>query len=276
MIAVNKCLLAFRCVPFVLNCCPFACAAQVTSQSKSLPNLEQPFGLHQKQGSFSDVLRTLQSLGHVNVMVDGEPVLQKADLDSEGSLRDALNSIAEKFDYNWRVSRSGVILMTKRFKNLQEQPQMHPEEMRQMVKDVRKALHLAPVNDENGRPHPYLRQLLLSLSKEQYKAITGNQPFYARDLHQDQFQLLMTSVWQFQIPHAFQKWDTLARILEGLPASYLYADPINTTSTIVTENGVEQKRSFVDVSHVVRDSISGKPLVTRLGQPFGMPEKGKP
>ena len=90
-----------------------------------------------------------------------------------------------------------------------------------MAKDIYRAFSLAPTNDLNSPPNPTLRQLLLSLSPEQYKAITGNQPFYARDLQASQLQLFTQGIWQFNVPQAYQAWELLTRVLPGFPTSYL-------------------------------------------------------
>lgn len=256
-------------LPGVQIACLMACASSgyaQAPQSDIQSRLEAKINLKQNDIPLDATLHLMQSVSHVNILADGEPALQKASLDCTGTVRDALNSIADAYGYKWIVTRSGTILMTKQFNNAKQRPQMHLGEMQQMVKDIRRVLALAPITDPNASPNPLLRQLLVSLTPEQYQAISGAQTFYARDLRPDQLQLFTQSVWQFNMPQAYQKWDMLMGLLAGFPKSYLTADPINTSGREITENGITRREMYIDISHIVRDR-NGQLQNKRIGEP---------
>ncbi len=255
--------------------CASAGSAQ-TQQNDMPPALEAKLNMRQNEATLDATLHLVQSVSHINIVADGEPALQTASLECVGTVRDALNSIADAYGYKWTLTRSGTVLMSKQFNNAKQRPQMHLSEMQQMAKEIRRALALAPITDSNARPNPLLRQLLVSLSPEQYRAISGTQTFYARDLRPEQFQVFAQSVWLFNMPQTYQKWDVLSSLLAGFPKSYLTADPVNTSGREITENGIVRREMHIDVSHIVRDQ-TGQLHNKRIGEPTIIgPEGNRP
>lgn len=263
-----------RCLVLLIFCCFVSvCTAQEASKkettskeptskeptssayyTQSAAKLEEQISLQAKQTSLSSILQALHGITRVSILADGEPALLKVDVNLKGTVRAALDSIADTFDYKWMLSPDGVVLMNKRFKSTREWPQMHLAEMTQMAKDIHNALALAPIPDAQASPNPILKQLLQSLTPEQYRAITSPQPFYARDLQPAQYQLFVQSMWTFETPQALETWEELANLLTGFPTSYLNADPKNTHSYGTIEDGKEVSQTSIDISHIVRDS----------------------
>jgi len=118
-----------------------SCIAQAAPPSQTTPKWQdkqihfvvtrQPFGA---------ILSELSRQIGTSIMADDEPLVKAASFDIEGSAKAALDKIANTFDYSWQTSKSGMVLMSKRFDNPQEIPQMHLLELQQMVKQSLEAL----------------------------------------------------------------------------------------------------------------------------------------
>ena len=269
------CFGALLCLPAV----PRAACAQTSALAATTDALKTPMTLQQKDVSFDEALKTLHAAGHINVLVDGEPRTQHADVNADKTVREALNAVCDAFDYKWTLSKSGIVLLTKRFKNSEERPQMRYAEMVQMAKDIRDALSLSPVTDEDASPNATLKQLLKSLTPEQYAALTGpkTHPFYARDLRPGQYQMFVQSLWSFGFPSAYNGADLLLRQLESFPASSLFADPQNIQKEVSTSKSgqIIQEQEAITVSHLLRDR-SGQRMITLIDEPLGARGAKKP
>ncbi len=167
----------------------------------------------------------------------------------EVSVEITFSDLADTFDYKWRMSQGGIILMTKRFQGSKQLPQIHLAEMQQMSRDINNALTLTPKIDYATPVNPKLRQLLLSLSSEQYHAITGDQPFYIRDLPRKQMEPLIECMWQSNFAAIFRKWETLPSLLNGFPRSYFTADPSLTHGETTIEDDKRITKMYIDVLH---------------------------
>jgi hypothetical protein len=123
--------------------------------------LEREVVLDHKHSSLADILKEMAEKYGVRAAVEGTPLRERADITFQGTLREALDRLSDLFDYQWRVSRSGVILMNKRFTDPNDIPQMLLQEYRQVAKD-----QLAVLPDTAPDPdHERWGELLLSLAR---------------------------------------------------------------------------------------------------------------
>ena len=69
----------------------------------------------------------------VSILADGEPEQKshrfEKQLEASCKAEDALTQIAEAFNYSWSVSKSGFVLMRKRFTDEHERPEVVPDEL---------------------------------------------------------------------------------------------------------------------------------------------------
>jgi hypothetical protein len=79
--------------------------------------------------SMSEALEAVSKAAHISVVADGEPILKKADFKFDGTIHDAIDSMARAFDYSWTATRAGVVIMSKQFSEPSERPQVNlPED----------------------------------------------------------------------------------------------------------------------------------------------------
>ncbi len=250
--------------------------AQVKEKVILPPNLRQQTALKMQNASMSAMLEALRQNAHVSLLADGEPLREKADIDTSGTVAQLLDRIADTFDYEWKPAKSGIVLLTKRFQNEKERPQINLPEMQQMAKDMVAALRLAPLAAPDVELHDLWRQMMRSLTPEQLAAMSGETPFSARDLSPPQRQLLQQGIWQREMPEDLKRWDELARKLSGMTTSYFTADLSNiSTISYTDETGPHTEQQAV-ISHVVREK-NGHRLVTQIYKPaISRSNGGKP
>lgn len=239
--------------------------AQQPADKNRSANLDLKIDLLLNNTSFDHAIVVMRSIAHINILADGESIIDRVNLQTSGTVREVLDILADTFDYKWRMSQGGIILMTKRFQGSKQLPQIHLAEMQQMSRDINNALTLTPKIDYATAINPKLRQLLLSLSPEQYGSITGDQPFYIRDLPRKQMETLIECMLQSHFTAAFRKWETLPSLLNGFPRSYLTADPSLTHGETTIEDDKRITKMYIDVLHIVRDN-EGRLHSTRLAQ----------
>jgi hypothetical protein len=202
----------------------FASVRMQAQETRVLPAaLQKRYEFHLQDASLETIAQSLMTNGHISLLIDGEPLRKRSNLDIQGTLAEALDRVADDFDYNWRTTKSGIVLLTKRFKNPEELPQLNLPEMRQMAKDIWQTMNSLPVDTDAAQAAPLLKALLTQLDKTQVDALKSGQVLHGSDLNPTQAQLLMqltqcqVYAGSYQIASDFAVWTEL------LPASKLYA-----------------------------------------------------
>ena len=175
-----------------------------------------------KKQSFVTIIADLSNQIGKNIMVDDEPQKTAGDIEFKGSVKDGLDRISETFDYNWSLSKRGVILMNKRFKtNPAEYPQMNVPELRQMAKDILAAFSTLPYDMTPVDVQEHVARILKSMTPEQADALRAGKVFHGRDLAPEQRRLLAEYRSNRTFAPVVSVWSRLAGELDELPRSYL-------------------------------------------------------
>src|SRR5258708_4855765 len=136
------------CIAFCLALCALASFAQ----SEPVPSDLQQKQVHlsAKRQPFSAYIRELSKQIGRSILADDLPLLQQADMELHGTAKEALDRVSDRFDFTWALSKHGIILMRKRFRNPNEFPQINLPELKQTTKSVLSALWLIPDSMNSG------------------------------------------------------------------------------------------------------------------------------
>jgi hypothetical protein len=170
-----------------------------------------------------DMLASLTKQTHVNILVDGQPLLQKADIKLSGSLHDALDSIADAFDYTWSVSKGGAVLMSKRFMSQDERPQVNLAEMLEMTRNMVRALTLVDYDKDETHWPLLVTQVADSFTQQQRKVLESGERIHASDLQPQQKAALQQAILSNTFIKALRVWDGAIPNLENMERSKLQA-----------------------------------------------------
>lgn len=200
-------------------------------------------------------------------MTDGEPKRENATLEFDGNLKTALDKIADAFDYTW-TTKSGIVLMNKRFKSKGEQPQVNLPEMRQMTKEIVDVFRSVPFNTDPKQWPLMLQNLAQSFTPEQAQMLLDGQTLQGSQLAAPQLNLLTQAIYTATFAQPLPIWETLFFQLEGVPNSYLLAKVRSEQS----ESDVPQPP--FDLFYMTRDK-NGKARSETLAFSFA-PKEEKP
>jgi len=183
-----------------------------------------------KKAAMSAILTELSSQAGKAVVADGEAIKTDITFAFDGSLMDALDRIGDTFDYSWRVSRYGTILMNKRFKtNVDERPQMNRDEMRQMAAHVLRTLRSLPYDLDPADPAQLAKRVLDSMTPEQTSLLRSGRHLSGKDLQPQQREFLAAYRCNRTFGPLYAVWSGLSDKLEAMPKAELqlreYAAP---------------------------------------------------
>ena len=189
----------------------------VSSSSK----LEQATHLMLKDTSFSAALETIVRQTHVALVAEGVPADKKVELSVNGSLRKVLDRVADEFDYTWRESSDGVILMNKRFKDATSAPQTHLTEIRQVTSNILTILQtLSP--DTHGVDWPDLELALANtFTLAQTQLLLHGDRLYAAALSPSQLQQMKIIIGNATFGVECFRWKDLSRAFDVMQRSEL-------------------------------------------------------
>jgi hypothetical protein len=177
------------------------------------------------QQSLQQIVTALDRQSGLNILIDGEPLAPMADVEVDGTLEEALNKIADVFDYNWKVGKGGIVLFNKRFRNRDDAPQASVVELMHLVNNMNAIFGLVHVDPEPGLWLTHLNQLGESLTETQRASLLTGKRMPAKDLRPEQLLHLRTAVLNNTFGDAMLSWADLAAHLRTFGASYLVATP---------------------------------------------------
>ncbi len=220
---------AARIVPSALILC--AAMSRLTAQQApaspqpvmpALPaTYAQPYRQKKQTLSFAQAASLLNKTAGLSIVADGQPVLPQAALRFEGTLHQAVDQIAEAFDFSWTPTKSGVILMRKRFQADGERPQISLVEARQIAKDMIKALRSVPYDAARGTWSEQLQQLTHSFSPQQWQSLQTGERTSVAMLTPLQMDALTQVVLRNTFTDQMLPWERLLDELALLPDTYL-------------------------------------------------------
>jgi hypothetical protein len=163
---------------------------------------------------------------HVSILIEGKPEPEPLSLQVKGTLKEALDTIANAFDYRWTLCKSGVILFNKRFQNIQAHPQILLSEQRQMVHDILKSLEIAPTSELSWDAQ--IKSLTSTFTPMQWDALRTQGHLFGASLSNAQLTLLARANYDNTFGEQVRAWTRLRRWLDSLDGLSIQYDPFNS------------------------------------------------
>lgn len=165
--------------------------------------------------SFAAILTALSRQIGKNIVVDDEPLLKSAAFNIDGTTKDVLDKVAATFDYSWTLSRSGVIMLTKRFQSPDEVPQMNLPELRQMVKQSLAALSNVQCDTQEDWWCFQCKTLFELFSSQQQQDLKAGQSIGYADWTAEQRTLTRQMVVNRRFAGILRGWKYIDMMLSG-------------------------------------------------------------
>src|SRR5687768_6914649 len=109
------------------------------------PRYSQEFVWPDEQGSMPADAELIATKAEISILIEGwprkpEPLPQAGRPNRKLTVSAALSDLAERYDYTWELSRSGVVLFRKRFSDEHSRPEATHAELRESVRDMLSAI----------------------------------------------------------------------------------------------------------------------------------------
>lgn len=147
------------------------------------------------------------------IIADGEPFTETANLSFEGNGKEAVDKVADIFDYKWKLSKSGVILFSKKFHLPEERPQSNPEEILNCSYNVLSILQWNSNGNSFKTTANYLVELANSLTQEQINLLHRGDHLQVNELTANQQSLVFGSILSNSMSQTEFQWNLLKTLL---------------------------------------------------------------
>jgi len=175
------------------------------------------------QQSLKQIVTALDKQVGLNILIDGEPLAPMADVACDGTLEEALNKLADTFDYHWKVGKGGIVLFNKRFRNRDDAPQANIAELTHLVNNMSSIFTLAGAEPDPSLWEKQLSLFYQSVTEPQRASLLDGKRLTGKDLSPRQLLPLRSAVLNNQFGHAFQIWRDLSDHLRAFDTAYLTA-----------------------------------------------------
>ena len=212
-------------------CCLLVCARGEDNplQKKYVDWKTMPVFLQGKKITFDEGLASISSQIKRPIFADGEPNLISSDIDLKTDAKGALDKFCEVFDYYWVVSKQNAILLRKRFRNPDELPQMHFQEILKVTVDVLKSLNSLEFDVARSNKDDLLNHLYSSLSIRQLKYFQSKKSEFDvkeitfNDLSQEQQSLVEQAILNHTLLDSVEHWRKFNFQMQSVPSVFLFA-----------------------------------------------------
>ena len=174
-----------------------------------------------KTATLDTMVALLSKQLNVSIFVDDRPIHPPIDFSMETTARKALNRIADAYDYDWKLTKSGSILLYKRFRNPQEFPQSDYAEWLQVSKDALRVLGETEHDFSFTSGHDILHSFVSSLSYEQGNELRNGKRLPATALDAKSTAYLREYMYVRAFEVTVLEWRGLRDILLQMPQNAL-------------------------------------------------------
>jgi len=195
------------------------CRAQETKERPALP--DQKLQMTLAGVSMSQTIEAVSKAAHISVAADGEPILKKADFKFDGTIHDAIDSIARAFDYSWTVTKAGVVIMSKQFSDTRERPQVSLPEMLEMTRNMISALTLVDYDRDSSQWQGMVKKVAETFTPEQLRVLNKDEKLHGSSLTAQQQDALRGAILTNTFASQLQVWEALLPNLENMQQSHL-------------------------------------------------------
>lgn len=184
--------------------------------------------------SLSAASRELANKIGKSILIEGEPERTSFDLNKTDSVETLLNEVADAFDYSWHLSKSGVLLFTKRFHNRAEYPQIVELELSESVTDMLDIMRSLPASSALSISiQDQIVSLAHSLIPIQIETLKQGGKLRLGSLSEDQRKIAESLIYTKMFQNIRQNWKSLDEQLAGIKETYLRIKSSSYTNTVL-------------------------------------------
>ncbi len=188
--------------------------------------LPKPIGelrvdVHVTGRPFAEIMDSLARKCNISFIVEDLPRKVAGDMEYSGPLQDAIDRLGDVFDLDWRVSKRGIILFVKRFRDPNEHPQVIHSELNRVALDVNAVFKVIPYEPDGIPWHHQVRTLYQSLNEDQLRRLNNKEKLTPADLSAPQQRQMLQTLYSNGFGETISAWRLFAQQLQGMGNSAL-------------------------------------------------------
>jgi hypothetical protein len=198
----------------------FWCGPVAQAQEPAVSLKSKSVAINAQNCSFAELTSLLSKQIGCSILVDDQPLRQNADIEFTCSAEQALDQVADAFDYRWSVVPSGVIVMSKGFKDIHEYPQITLPEQREMTQNIVTILRASGYKETDtlaSLGHAFMQALTL----EQGAILRKGDHISVVNLTPQQQSLAQMCLVAHAFAAPYTAWNRLSTQLDSLETSTL-------------------------------------------------------
>ena len=176
--------------------------------------------------------RLIPAQSSLNYVVEDLPIKTRGVLTFQGSLKDALDRVADLFDYTWRVRKRTFIVFEKRFDDPNEHPQLVLPELLTIARGMNTVLKGIPYQSESAFYDQDIQAFHHSLTPDQVSRLERKESLAIGELSDVQSGLMLTALYTSAYQRLIHAWRDLEFQLASMPASNLMLKQINVNRVL--------------------------------------------
>ena len=199
------------------------CASVVATAYAQQPNWKaKKVVLNCDHGSMQQALEQVAAQAGISILAEGTPARKPFMGRAEASAEQALAQIAGDCDYTWSLSKSGVVLLTKRFTDEHDRPDVVPAEMRAVAHDMLTAVQtIYTPPPARTTLSAQFRALFAALTPEQVAAGASGRGLLVASLAEPLRGQAVQTIYTEEFSKVYLDWHNFEKHMEALPQSRL-------------------------------------------------------
>lgn len=172
-----------------------------------------------KDADMATMLDKIHTQTGLTILREGVPIKATSNFTFHGSLKTAMDQIADTFDYNWTPSKTvrKALLFKKRFRTPEEHPEWYEKEMLHTAEQVCRALQSPfALSESYGNTRDLLHLLYHKLNPDQLQLLYQGGQLSFQDLNPGQSLLVNQQIYNVALGGVNSSWQHLQSRLTHL------------------------------------------------------------
>ncbi len=206
--------------------CSFLSFFVLPSRAQQNTWQQQSIDIRCKDSSLEQAIEQLAAQINISVVVDGLPLSKSFTLETRMPAGQALTQIATAFDCSWSMSKSGILLLRRRFTDEHERPQILPAEMRPFLHNLLSLISTVYTPKPGKSLSSSFRELEADLSPDALKMFDSVEGIPVYTLSSALQQQATQIIFQNQLNSATYRLSEFDKQLSALPEASLKTESV--------------------------------------------------
>lgn len=200
----------------IVACC-LSLSIRLVAQAQDTTWRTKRIALHCSNATMQQALEQLAAQAGISILADGIPNAKRLNIETQATAENTLTQIADTFDYSWTLSKTGFVLMQKRFTDEHERPEVVPDEMRAATRNILSLMQPFYSAQSGESMTSVFRKIIAGLSSEESKKANSMHGLPVAELQPDLQPPAIHLLYMNEMDALSRRLDELNKMLVALP-----------------------------------------------------------